>query len=303
MPLAERHVVTCFLLRRSPAGDQILLVRRSAAVSTYPGRWAGISGSVETTPAAQALVEIAEETGLAPSAVRLLARGAPLPVDDPALGRRWVVHPFLFLVEPSAAVRLDWEHTEGRWVAPAELPDYPTVPRLLDALVRVYPPAGAADATGDRAIAALIAGYRTVHQRFRETLAALDPALLHRRPAPATDSIAALIQHTLDAEREVARLVAGIPAPRDPAAAFPSAAAGLDLASLRAAIDATDALLDELAPHFTPDRLTAAIERPDRETRPGIGWLIDAYGHARAHLARLELTRQWLAQSMSASDQ
>jgi ADP-ribose pyrophosphatase YjhB (NUDIX family) len=305
MPLAERHVVTCFLLRRSPAGDQILLVRRSAAVSTYPGRWAGISGSVDTTPEAQALTEIAEETGLTPPAIRLLGRGAPLTVDDPALGRRWVVHPYLFLVETPAAVRLDWEHTEGRWVTPAELAGYPTVPGLRDALARVYPPSIATDAAGgstlDAAIAAIIDGYREVHQRFRDMLGALDPALLHRRPAPETNSIAVLIHHTLGSERQVARLVAGLPASRDRAAEFRITAADLDLAGLRAEIDAADALLDELAPRLTPERLATMIERPDRGPRTGIGWLVDNYGHAREHLAQVELTRQWLAHQASAA--
>ena len=62
MPMDERHVVTAFLTR----GNQVLLLRRTDRVSTYKGRWAGVSGSVEagSTPIEQAIQEIEEETGL-----------------------------------------------------------------------------------------------------------------------------------------------------------------------------------------------------------------------------------------------
>ena len=39
-----------------------------------------------------------------------------------------------------AAIALDWEHTEARWVRPRALGRYRTVPRLGEALARVYPP-------------------------------------------------------------------------------------------------------------------------------------------------------------------
>jgi ADP-ribose pyrophosphatase YjhB (NUDIX family) len=137
----ERHVVTCFLLHRGADGDRLLLVRRSDRVSTYRGRWAAISGTVETTPDEQALTEIREETGLDPAQVRRLACGRPLVVEDHDLDRRWVVHPYLFSVGDPTALRLDWEQSEARWITPGELDRFPTVPQLAVALARVYPPA------------------------------------------------------------------------------------------------------------------------------------------------------------------
>ena len=136
----ERHVVTCFLIDRHSDGDRLLLARRGDRVSSYRGRWAAISGTIETTADEQALTEIREETGLGPEQVRRLVRGQPLVVEDTALDRRWVVHPYLFAVKEPAAVRLNWEHTEFRWVAPTELATYATVPQLAEALARVYPP-------------------------------------------------------------------------------------------------------------------------------------------------------------------
>ena len=139
--MQEAKVVTCFLLRRSPGGDEVLLLRRSQQVGTYRGRWAGVSGYLEeANPPAQAYREIEEETGLARDEVTLLRAGEPLVVEDSEADRRWVVYPFLFEVQPDAEVRVDWEHTEARWVRPEDVSAFETVPQLSEALTRVYPP-------------------------------------------------------------------------------------------------------------------------------------------------------------------
>ena len=139
--MQEAKVVTCFLLRRSPGGDEVLLLRRSQQVGTYRGRWAGVSGYLEEAdPLAQAYREMEEEAGLGPDEVTLLRAGDPLVVVDTEAGRRWIVHPFLFEVRPDAQVRIDWEHTEARWVRPEEVSAFDTVPQLAEALTRVYPP-------------------------------------------------------------------------------------------------------------------------------------------------------------------
>jgi len=71
--------------------------------------------------------------------VSLLQTGEPLVVVDAEADRRWIVHPFLFEVRQGAQVRIDWEHTEARWVQPEELFVFETVPQLAEALIRVYP--------------------------------------------------------------------------------------------------------------------------------------------------------------------
>lgn len=138
--MRDVHVVTCFLLRRGEGGDEVLLLRRSERVGTYRGRWAGVSGYLEAeSPLEQAYREIEEEVGLARDGVRLLAEGEPLTVLDESIDTRWTVHPFLFELDRPERVRLDWEHTESRWVRPEEVPDLDTVPGLAEALARVYP--------------------------------------------------------------------------------------------------------------------------------------------------------------------
>jgi len=150
-PVAGRvyEVVTCFLVHRGPEGDRVLLLRRSGRVSTYQGRWAGVSGYLEAAdPLEQAYTELAEEVGLGRDQVRLVADCGVLDLYDPDLGRRWRVHLFMFEVQDPALVRIDWEHTEARWVRPEEVAHYETVPGLAEGLRRCY---GAKLGSGPRA--------------------------------------------------------------------------------------------------------------------------------------------------------
>lgn len=138
---APIHVVTCFLLRRDAGRDEVFLVRRSQRVRTYRGAWGAVSGYLEpgVSPLEQAYTEIREETGATTSEVRLLNEGAPVAFTDTMIGESWVVHPFLFLLHPSAMLRTDWEATEHAWIAPDTISTYETVPKLPEALAAVYP--------------------------------------------------------------------------------------------------------------------------------------------------------------------
>jgi len=127
------HVVTCFLRHRTA----ILLGRRSDAVGTYTGRWAGVSGYVEGDPVdaeRDARREIREETGL--DDATLVRAGDPLDVRDGE--RTWTVHPFLFDVA-SRAVEPNEEIDAHEWVSPPEIRDRDTVPGLWDAYEAVAP--------------------------------------------------------------------------------------------------------------------------------------------------------------------
>ncbi len=131
--LTERNVVTCFL----ESGGEILILRRSEKVSSYQGRWAGVSGYIESTPDEQALVEISEETGLSGKEIEMEKKGDSLAVEDKEMGVRWVVHPYLFHVKDRGKIKINWEHKELRWINPGEIDDYQTVPMLKEALQRV----------------------------------------------------------------------------------------------------------------------------------------------------------------------
>ena len=82
---------------------RFLIVQRGPTAPTFPGHWGVITGLVEVgeSPAAAAVREIAEETGLTG---RVLRSGEPFTVDiGPYVVRVW---PFLCAVDDPAAVRL-----------------------------------------------------------------------------------------------------------------------------------------------------------------------------------------------------
>jgi len=132
--LQEKRVVTCFL----ESDGEVLILRRSRQVGSYQGKWAGVSGYIETTADEQALVEIAEETGLSQEDIKLIKRGEPLSIEDEKLGVKWVVHPYLFRIKDRGKIKIDWEHKEARWIKPEVIGNYQTVPKLKETLARVY---------------------------------------------------------------------------------------------------------------------------------------------------------------------
>jgi len=132
--LQEKQVVTCFL----ESEGEILILRRSGQVSSYQGRWAGVSGYIETTADKQALIEIEEETSLASEDFKLIRKGKPLTAEDEQLGIKWVVHPYLFHIKDRSKIKIDWEHKEIRWIQPKDIDNFETVPMLKEALARVY---------------------------------------------------------------------------------------------------------------------------------------------------------------------
>ena len=125
-------VVTGFVVRDS----RVLLLRRSAAVGSYRGMWAGVSGYLEVPSAREQMwMELGEELGVGRSDAALVAEGEPLVIEDG--DRYWRVHPFRLDLAPGVEPRLDWEHVELAWIAPEEIRRMDTVPGLWDAWGRV----------------------------------------------------------------------------------------------------------------------------------------------------------------------
>jgi len=132
--LRVRRVVTSFL----QSGEQVLLLKRSDRVGTHRGLWASVSGYVEgqEEPLERARLEIHEEVGLSDAQIEFVRAGETLRALDEMTETVWVISPFLFKVNEST-IRLDWEHTEHRWIRPEQLVEYETVPKLRETFERV----------------------------------------------------------------------------------------------------------------------------------------------------------------------
>jgi hypothetical protein len=142
----------------------------------------------------------------------------------------------------------------------------------------------------DRTVETIADGYRAVHQQLRDLITETDDAALQWTPAPETNPLSVLVVHSLGSEGEVWRLVAGVTVSRDRDAEFvPVAASKTDLI---ARLAAADDMLGNIAPAISAQDLEAIRERPGRSPQTGLHWLITNYGHAREHLAHVELTLQ-----------
>jgi DinB superfamily len=145
------------------------------------------------------------------------------------------------------------------------------------------------DENGARTFATTIGTlYRAVHEQMREHVRGMDRGTLNWKPLPLANSVAVLIVHTLGSEREVIHAVRSVAAERDRDAEFKSEAEAGDLLVL---LDEADRGL-ELLEAVTAADLTELHPRGDRPPRPGLDWLLGNYGHAREHLAQIELTKQ-----------
>lgn len=132
--------------------------------------------------------------------------------------------------------------------------------------------------------------YRKVHADMRAEVRGLDAAALNWTPGGETNSIAALVVHTLGSEAEVLRTVRAVAGQRDRDAEFRAAAETAD--DLVRALDEGDRLLDELTAGITAQDLASVRERGERDPQSGLYWLVSNYGHAREHLAHVQLTKQ-----------
>lgn len=124
-----RPVVTSFLAN----GGAYLILKRSEKVSSYRGKWAAVSGSIEEGESVldASYREIREETGIDPHHLEYRARAPEMRIPYGSI--TWRVHPVLYDCD-TREVRLDWEHTTYRWVTRSEISSYDTVPALVEAL-------------------------------------------------------------------------------------------------------------------------------------------------------------------------
>jgi len=126
-------------IRYQTPDGRVLLARRAATASDYPGHWAFIAGGVEAgeTPVAAAVRESLEEIGRAPETLPKF-----LEVDTGFALFAVETEPF----EPT----LNHEHDAAEWVAPDALPSplHPGVARQLGVVATAEDSARTSDANG-----------------------------------------------------------------------------------------------------------------------------------------------------------
>jgi 8-oxo-dGTP pyrophosphatase MutT (NUDIX family) len=115
-------VITCFIKYK----DKILLLKRSNKVGSYKEKWGAVSGYIDEDRdlTQTAFNEVEEELGIKKENVLTLKQGERYELFDPAIGRTWIICPFLLELKDAPELILDWEHTEFKWINPEEINDY-----------------------------------------------------------------------------------------------------------------------------------------------------------------------------------
>lgn len=114
--------------------DTILLLKRADSHSTNAGKWCFVTGYVKENedPESAAQREVEEELGLQ---VGPSSQVGDIVVVHTDWGKTLHVHPYLFHIEQDAEIRLDWEHTDYRWIPPGDLKEYDYVQQLDEDLI------------------------------------------------------------------------------------------------------------------------------------------------------------------------
>ncbi len=129
---------------------------------------------------------------------------------------------------------------------------------------------------------------------WRDAIRGLDPGGLNWQPGEETNSISALVAHSMDATRYHLANALGITLDRNREEKFDHAAASAD--DLLALIDATEPDMRDYISQLTEEVLPVEHTRPSSitgsRTHNGAYYVFHALQHNREHIGQATLTRQ-----------
>jgi hypothetical protein len=127
------------------------------------------------------------------------------------------------------------------------------------------------------------------HNEWRKIMVGLNAEALNWKPGDDTNSLAALIAHTCDAERFLMAIALGIKLDRDREAKFRVIVSVAD--ELLNLLEEAEAEVDGYIDRLTDDSFITEHTLPGR-THTGAWWSLRALEHSREHIGQGLLTRQ-----------
>ncbi len=115
-------VITVFI----ECAGRILLLKRSNKVGNYRKKWSTVTGYLdELKPIKEkALEELSEEIAVSATDIEKLYFGRLQKVEDGKINKTWIIQPALAKLNKKPEIKLDFEHTEYKWIDPNELSKY-----------------------------------------------------------------------------------------------------------------------------------------------------------------------------------
>ena len=119
-------VITAFV----KCEDKILLLKRSDRVNDYPRKWNAVTGFMDEliTVEEKVLQELEEELGIGKDSILSIRIGKTYEVKDFDINKTWIINPVIVEVRRIPNIRLNFEHTEFKWIKKEELSYFNTVP-------------------------------------------------------------------------------------------------------------------------------------------------------------------------------
>ena len=75
-----------------------------------------------------------EELGVGEDTISAIYIGNAREETDDSIGKTWLIVPVLVKLKRKPQIRIDWEHTEYKWVSPVEIKGYDIVSGLESTL-------------------------------------------------------------------------------------------------------------------------------------------------------------------------
>ena len=123
---------------------KVLLLKRSQDVLHYKGKWNGVGGYIdENVPLrSKVLEELSEELDLTEKDIEGIYFAEEHEVHDFEVDGSWIIFPVLVELNgremngKNPEIKLDWEHTNFKWILPKDIFNYDIVYKLDKTLGR-----------------------------------------------------------------------------------------------------------------------------------------------------------------------
>ena len=121
-------VITVFVKYK----DKILLLKRSNKVNNYPSKWNTVSGYLdEVKPIKNKILEeLSEELDIQENIIKNINYGKYWKLVDKKINKTWLIYPVIVELNKKPPIKLDWEHTDFKWIKPENITDFDIVTKL-----------------------------------------------------------------------------------------------------------------------------------------------------------------------------
>jgi 8-oxo-dGTP pyrophosphatase MutT (NUDIX family) len=119
---------------------KILLLKRSRNVGTYKNKWNTVTGYIdEKKPIFDKIIEeLEEEIDINKKNIVYYTLFESFEFIDKKINKKWIVYPSIVELKKKPKIKLDWEHSEYKWINPRDILKYDIVPNLDLSLKKVF---------------------------------------------------------------------------------------------------------------------------------------------------------------------